>query len=465
MAELTVLGERGRRYTSRSAYETSNQCMRQRFYAYEYEPVEMEGDPGARGIASTGLSIYLLVGSCVHLGKERLLKGDSVETAVARAKGLFWEELERGKLVVAPLTPEEQWPSQLVEWTMRSEEAMVEALVRVWDVMARPRLMETYEVLAVEEELRPVEIAPGIWFQAKADALLRSKATGALVMQSTKCLQSWGRKQEEQYRLDVQGITECWMMERQLEWWRGQLAAGNDNAVPGWFNTAEANMGLPLEVDLVQMEILLKGLRREDSKVKGQYIYHSPLTKAYRLRNYDQEGMVPLENQWAHAWDVPKVNGKTGEGYMGTLGSTWQRVFVWEAFPGGVAEWIRHLVAGDIQPDVVNPLPDSVVYPEPWGRNLMEMQSQMLQIQAKERRISEMADAVNAALRDPERGFLDKLAYLDVHFEMNRKNCLQWGGKCPFVRVCHGALQARVKPEVVEGFGRRRPHHEEVGEE
>lgn len=205
-------------YTDRSRYLEAQRCLRARWYGYEIGRDAAANRPG--GITKAALSIPLSTGTYVHVGVTDLLDWvnsglqsnewpDATNRAVNNALSLYRDEATARGLDI-------DTPSELAE-TINEQSALIEALIRAWALNRLPALLAEYEVVEVEaEKVLPFEYAwgsnPGegsaIHFQSRADALLRKRDDGSLVVYSLKTAATWDERKEREFLHDVQGLSE-----------------------------------------------------------------------------------------------------------------------------------------------------------------------------------------------------------------------------------------------------------------
>ena len=109
--------------------------------------------------------------------------------------------------------------SDIDEYLYQEQKALVEAQVRAYARRRLRPLLDAYEVLEVERE-GEWELADGLWFMSRPDALLRDRQTGDLYIQSFKTGASWDVRKGKDAEHDAQGLSEGVEIEKRLaEWW------------------------------------------------------------------------------------------------------------------------------------------------------------------------------------------------------------------------------------------------------
>lgn len=438
------------RYVDRSRVLKYQQCPRARYYSTEIY---------GRGIQPIRMSIPLVVGQCVHKGLAELLLGAAkmfeVEKTTIGMWGVDWVDVcvdtaleEYDKEVKArgfTLDPEEEAFSVYSE-----QKALIEAMIRVWALRRLPGFLEQFEVLEVEREdtftlydpsenfslTPPDEI---VWM-SRADGLLRERASGDLYVLSFKTSADWNDFKDKEARIDMQGMSELYAIERRLfkERWSENFDK-DDFDIQG------------IKLAGVQMEFLLKGRRSRDKETK-QYLQDSILVRPYFK---DGGGLIEDEYAWKY-WthcDGPHVTsgGKKCAGDANhSLGKGWYRVPIWEHMP--VKEWIQLLHEGSVQSDAGDALEGLVVSPMPFFRHQEEIESWRLQVESQEARIAEIRKG--AATDWPD----DMKFYLDRNFPQHREACYKYGEKhpCQFLSICFENIGDPLESGL---FQLRKAHH------
>ena len=194
-------------YTSRSAVESYQDCPRFRYNQYFL---------GGKGLVAKAKSVPLVTGSTVHRGVEHMLnrvrinEPVNVDIAVQEAIREYVNECElegfrfSGK---GTDTDKQQW------FTFNEQKALAEGLIRAWAIVELPEIQRQFKVLAVERDIIPIEIAPGVMFQAKVDAEFQKLEGNDFINYSLKTMKQWDERAENSYKSDLQGITEIWAVE------------------------------------------------------------------------------------------------------------------------------------------------------------------------------------------------------------------------------------------------------------
>lgn len=439
------------RYVDRSRVLKYQQCPRARYYSTEIY---------GRGIQPIRMSIPLVVGQMVHEGLAELLQlcangwgGEkdleaTLDNVVAGALEEYDKEVKARGFT---LDPEEEAFSVYSE-----QKALIEAMIRVWALRRLPGFLEQFEVLEVEREDQFTLSSPREWVQndhgfdermhqdivwmSRADGLLRERASGDLYVLSFKTSADWNDFKDKEARIDMQGMSELYAIERRLfkERWSENFDK-DDFDIQG------------IKLAGVQMEFLLKGRRSRDKETK-QYLQDSILVRPYFK---DGGGLIEDEYAWKY-WthcDAPHTTsgGKKCPGDANhSLGKGWYRVPIWEHMP--IKEWIQLLHEGSVQSDAGDALEGLVVSPMPFFRHQEEIESWRLQVESQEARIAEIRKG--AATDWPD----DMKFYLDRNFPQHREACFKYGEKhsCQFLDVCFGNIGDPLESGL---FQLRKPHH------
>lgn len=186
------------RYISRSSHETSSRCKRKGYYNYLYR---------GKGLQEASTPIPLAIGLATHKGVETLL-GPEPDLAIDAAL----IELQSAAPELDRMDP--RW----FQW--EEAQALVEGMLRAWNRVRLPALLEEYEVITLEQET-PMLLAPFLTLQARADAVVRSRDDGRVYVfnwKTTNAKANWQQKWEK----DIQAITEALATEQAI----GEPVAG-----------------------------------------------------------------------------------------------------------------------------------------------------------------------------------------------------------------------------------------------
>ena len=437
-------------YTSRSAIECFQDCPRYRFNQYYLE---------GKGVVPIQKSVPLVTGSAVHRGVEHMLNrvriGEpvGVDIAVGEAVRQYRNDVEAVGFSDKNIKTDKQ-----NEFTYYEQMALVEGLVRVWAIVELPRIQERYKVLAVERDIEPIEIATGVWFQAKVDGEFQELSSNDYHNYSLKTMKQWDERSENSYKSDLQGITEIWAVEQDSA--RGDRII--DEVVKKMLELDQLAMGrvtlkvveqttgfflkkkLGKKVSAVRFCILIKGARykspyNEDPELM---ITHSPLVRGYKL-------VTPTSVEYAHSFKYPNPNNKSG---WGNLGKGWEPFNVWEQM--GVGKWIEMIQSGEIQPEVGDILQKQVITPTEYFRSEGEIEEAIKEIEFQESRIKWAIAGINS------KGVESHPEYLEMHFPHIRKHCeFHFGQACEYKSLC---WQPEVRQDPLGSglYQIRTPHHE-----
>lgn len=458
-------------FTSRSMVESYHDCPRLR-----YNNSFLLG----KGLVRKSKSVPLVTGSAVHRGVEhlanRLRIGEvpDVDTAVGLAVEQYVKDVEgvgfSGKQIK---TDKQQW------FTFCEQKALTEALIRAWYICELPRIQERYKVLAVERDIEPIEIAPGVMWQAKCDIELLELATGDYINYSLKTCSQWTEKMEESYKNDLQGVTEIWSIEEDQRLANKHI----DDAVASVKAYADKLKFAPKQLADIAAYLAKKKVDKKISGirfcflVKGRWmvppifkddpeavkITYSPLIRGYKF-------IGPNGIAYAHSWNYPNPENKSGSS---KLGAGWEPFNVWEQM--GIKEWIAMLPT--IQKDCGDVIKQHVVTPPDVMRYEEEMREAILEIVEQEARIHQTLQylevpspcAANSCLTSSPSGGLTsqqqsfgctKESTMANVFPHNRKHCyFHFGARCEYFELC---WQPEVAGDPIGSglYEIRSPHHD-----
>ena len=374
--------------TNRSTILDGQKCPRSQWLQYYYD---------GTGITRKSQSVPLATGSVVHEGVAAGLQGASEDDAAGVAIDAY------AKLVA------DRGLDTNDDWTPPEQSALAEALVRVHHRECLPTLKRDFDILSIEAD-DCQELAPGIGWQFRLDAALRSRVTGGLVPYSLKTMSEWRKNTAEEIRCDMQGLSEAWGLER---------ATGE-------------------ECEFVKMDFLMKGKRDFDDRVNAR------VTMNHLIRGWVSNDVVP-KYAWRWKW-------QDAEGGHSLSAKKWQPFYVWQAM--GVREWLDMLWAGDVQPEAGDPKPGAVIAYPPIFRNpdhILRWHRQTI-AQAERTQFALTFIYIRTATGGEA---------LDIWFPQYTAQCFggKYHTKCQFYEICHeGGLVAR-DPLGSGEFIRRDPHH------
>ncbi len=428
------------RYVDRSRVLEYQRCPRARYLGYEYM---------GRGIRSGRISIPLGAGTHIHAGLAELLLGQSVESAVTKAVDAYRADADKALGAVSLHLDH-------YDYTIAEQSALVEALVRVYALRGLPALLDSYQVLSVEEEYEVLlaaladSAAEEIVFMSRLDGVLKKRSDGGIYVLSFKT--DTGSRLEdkiEDARIDLQGLSEPWALESASEKWADPAY---DGPRPKWWWLGAG----PIKVDGVKMEWLIKGSWTEEPRGSGLRWQDSHL-----IRPWGRPGPV---SGWEFAWKyytpcpgtphkIVKADGRTwtckGEQATHGLGDSWKRIPIWEHMP--VKEWIEMLAEDRVQPGMGDPLGSTLYLPVPIFRTEADQKSRMAQVKVQEIEVARDVRLTNVM---PEA--------LNFTFRQHTAQCNHaFGGPCPFKPICFAAdPQDALAGALDLGYIPRTPHHE-----
>lgn len=353
----------------RSRIQSYHDCKRLRYLKYHRDRT---------GLEKRSQSLALVNGSAIHQGLAQLLTGDEIDAVVARVCADYKAAtVDRDDLVVA------------------EQVALLEGLLRAWNIVRKPTFLADYDVVSVEQELA-WPMGDAIVDMVRCDALLRRKTDQLLFILEFKTVSAAG---------------DGWLS----QWEHNSQMLANTKAIEDLYKE-------PLGGILI--EGLIKGRRAMDrassSPFYGQYIQQSPLCYGYRL------GAV-YELAWSR-------------------GAT--KVASWDEMP--VSRWLTDVMT----PEDLAALFASVPPIRPTNRDLDRWHAQTLIQETNIRRdiaiLDEVLDVGNPALLEHT---------LNARFPQNHNHCFRYYGyPCEFENLCFNA-QVEEDPIGSGLYQRRTPHH------
>lgn len=409
-------------YVDRSRIEAFQRCPRKRFNEYH-----MLGT----GIRKDTINLDILIGVSVHRGLETLFKEGNVDLAVENALAEFMEGIkgssfDQAEFADVDMTSKEDLEAQgiylpemdrisaadsAVAYLVTENKALVELLIRAFAKAPQglARLLSEYDVLEVEQEdILPLTESADyeLKMMAKADALLRRKLDGSLVVLSTKTTKSWDQRKENSAISDMQGMSEVYAI--------------------------QARTGQPIEG--VQMLYLLTSERRADKD--GFKKRTGGVVRPWVSRMVDGSVKFAFASSWVD-----------GEGKNRRLGKDWSRLGCWEL--GMTIEEYVDLLAEMFDEDLNDcPLNLLLINIPVVRRDQQYMDRWFNEVRAQEIRI---ANAMGSPMWNEKKD-------LPVIFPHHSVSCT-YPTKCTFFDLCWNGGYFESDP-LGSGFTRRKPHHE-----
>jgi hypothetical protein len=449
-------------FTSRSAIECYQDCNRYRYNQYFL---------GGKGVVLKQKSVPLVTGGAIHRGVEHLLnrvrigQEPDIEVAVQEAVNQYIKDVEGIGFTGKGLqTDKQQW------FTFNEQKALVEALVRAWYIVELPNLVKRFKILAVEREIQPIEIAPGIMFQSRVDAEFQEIETKDYFNYSLKSCKQWGEMMEASYKDDLQGLTEIWAVESD--------AARQSSAINNILNLIElfkdcqtyphknldqiskylATVKIDKRISGTRFCYLVKGTRKKPDYFSNDpdalMITYNPLIRGYKR-------ITPSSVEYAHSWFYPNSENKSGKS---AIGRGWEPFNVWEEM--GVNEWMEMIPS--IQTECEDPIRGQVVTPIEYSRNEGEIEEAMEEIVQQEIKVNSAVRALDGSWNssilpfniDTNSPTMISKFFMDSVFSHNRKHChYHFGGTCEYYELCWSP-EVKADPLASGLYQIREAHHE-----
>lgn len=354
---------------SRSHDQCYIDCPRKAYNTYYYN---------GTGIVKKGLDLHQETGSLTHEMLKRVLMWVKEHNALptlevlnaicAHARADYEQAINAAGF--------NEYSGQ-VELEIQRQGALAEGLCRAWVLIRLPRIMEDYEIVAVEEE-HDVPFGPGQILMSRLDGVLKRKSDGALFAGPEFKTTGWiSEDYIESWRYSTQTLSHCLDVESTY----GQMPQG------------------------VLMEFLYKGMKKKAED--GSYVYYSPLVRAYK--------MVDSFSEESYGFDSALGRKKDWKAF--------------DTYTMGMERWMNE-IPREVLEEI---LYTSIVY-----RSAGELEEWKRQVQYRQARIEagvkvlqseptkEAADEVMASIF-PAR--LDQFCYSD-----------QYKKKCPFLEICYGSV-------------------------
>lgn len=384
------------------SYQT---CPRKRYYEFHHL---------GKGLQRKSKGLPLVFGGAFHEGAEELLRG-RVEEAVQKAQSsLMTSFAEKGVAI-------ETETDDALKYGVEEQLALVEGLTRAWGLARLPEFLSNFNVIEIEREGR-ANLTPDLTLLYRPDALVQDKLSGDHYIVSWKSTSSYGKRNIDSARVDMQSMSEVW----------GRLNDSNP----------------PPSIEGVLYIFATKGQRRLD-KWDNLFKQDSKLIYGWkRVKPLDE-----FEDGWSWTYSFAKEDG-TGDT---NLGKGWKKQPIWREYPGGVKQWVQDLHESKIYPRHINALDEIFPQSLPVERRKDEVERWRRQITAQEEQVSVMVaemETYHSHLPNFEES-------LDRFFPQFTHNCFTYNSPCAFLEVCHGGVAA----EPGELYTIRSANHPESGDE
>lgn len=437
-------------YSDRSTVTRHQECPRSRWFQHEV-PTE-EGF----GVVPKAADPNLLVGTVFHEGVCGLLNGDGIEEAYGTARELHLKVLKDNGLAADCGDA----GSGAMDYLVAENLAIGEALIRGYEKVVLPQVLERFEVLSTEQEevtRFAIDAVPEfeIAFASRTDGILLEKCGENLFVLSLKTKKEWKAGDEDKNRYDTQGLTEWNAVESRLAGYQEVMDLPDDSfanafskaGVPKWFQKRHA-LGHSPTVMGVTMQFALKG---RGEKKDGIWKHTSPLIRPWMKSSASGR-------EWAWSYEFQDALGGNHR-----LGKGWNRVNIWEAW--NVRDWIEYLWEENVQErGPGSAIENAFVLPADYYRNEEDRERRIRQIVFQEARVQvgrEKLSAIQSGRLISLNGstlLQDIEAELDNTFPMHSDypvNC----GYCPFEVCCYGPKQYLLNPLASGLFEPRTSNH------
>lgn len=317
-------------FTDRSRINLGQICPAKRWIQYH-------AGPEGRGLVPSREGEDLVLGRAVHRGMELMLGGlytdttvgELIEIAADEAAKYFRRESEAG---LEMQDSQELWDIlPEVAQTLRVEQGwLAYSLVWAWGKRKLAKLLEEYEVLAIEPEINwplgQLDDGRTVVMMSRPDAVLRRIVDNSLWTVSWKTAKRFDQTTLAKLECDTQTLTEGLAVQH----WTGQPCRGT------------------------YYGYLIKGDKQADEDL-GAKRYASSLIRPYH-RDVAQFGGNIGDFRAAYKWFDGTANR--------TLGKGWSRVNIWDWIEP--LAWLEAIERGEVQPEAQRDwLGESVVEPMP----------------------------------------------------------------------------------------------------
>ena len=377
-------------YVDRSRIQAYHDCKRLRFLNFHW---------GGPGLERKTLGLPLLNGQQLHNGLAGLLTGGRVDEIVTLVGDDYRRIVdERGVLVEDP---------QAIEFLIAEQLALLEGLLRAWQRVRLPVVLDEYDVVSVELEQPWAIQGTDIIDMVRCDAVLRRKSDKVLFYLEFK---------------SVSNPSDGWAQ----QWEHNSQLLANVRALETIYREP---------VGGVLIEGIVKGRRAVDkammSPFRGSIIQQSPITYGYKSRDY-QTGAFHYDLVWSKSADKF---------------ATWEEM--------SMEKWLDHFTPADLEALFI-PLP-------PIKPVLRDMERWERQTLAQERMVRDDVAEIARIVEGVAYGAhtIDDVEHaLDARFPQNTNHCHRYfGHPCAFAHICFNQ-QVSDDPIGSGLYIARRPHHD-----
>ena len=184
------------------------------------------------------------------------------------------------------------------------------------------------------------------------DALVRDRESGDLYVVSWKTCATFGKRNTDQARHDMQSISEVWG-------WQQSHKLREVAEIDPW----------DVRVEGVLYKWIVKGRRSLD---KWDNLYKQGSHLIYGWLKLDTANSEFPEWSWSYDW-------QDEEGKSRKLGKGWQKKSIWNNYPGGIKAWVEGLAKQEIFPRTADALAEVFPQAMPVERHQKDVESWMRQ--------------------------------------------------------------------------------------
>lgn len=340
------------------------------------------------------MGLPLINGDFVHLALARLIQGEDLETVLADLSAKYREAVSsRG------VDAQNDFDDTFL---INEQLCLLEGLVRAWDRIRKPAILDEFFVIDVEKQHR-IHLADDIVQNIRFDLVLRRKRDGRLFVKDYKTMGAvYDGDGGKKYEHDSQILSYTFAAEQIYKERIGGLL----------------------------MEGLIKGRRAKDKSTTSpfydQFIQQSPLCYAYK---------------------VPIVKGYNDFVYEKSWSRGAEKAPVWE-MKGGVEHWLATEFSDlDLQ--------ELFIVNNPFRPVQRDIDRWVRQAVAQERDVRHAHETLDALEGD------DHLDALDVLFPQNHAHCFRYfNHPCAMERLCF-TEEIEADPLGSGLYQKRIPHHPE----
>ena len=305
-------------YSSQSATSCYQECPRRYLFNYRLY---------GTGIVPNFNSVPLLQGNVVHRGVQEIAISHIQRKGIVDINQVVEIVKEQYRVEVSKY-PLANIKDEYQQSVFYEQLALAEALTRLWYLMEWPKILEFYNIIAIEQEiLFPLG---DVQYQVRPDLILQDKRNGAIVNYSLKTTKMYNDRTQKALGCQLQVSTEPYGTSIWLDQMKHNLIEVRENlsallslsptTIAATINYLNKFSNLPSHSSTTRFCFLIKGNWEEENKGKGDWYTNSNLIYGYR--KFTPSGIEYAPEFWFSNPTNPSGKGRLGKG--------WEKFKTWE---------------------------------------------------------------------------------------------------------------------------------------